>query len=150
MWDWALVKQDYKTVICCFSTKHTALRNKSKEWLCRNQNNVSECNDILNCRLLFQWASTIKNPTQCVGLVLSRHHHHLMEMKIVLVMIWLKTCWLGIKQQSITHCFLFIYLFCYFSAKPIRPGQHPGGSPATSTGIRGGGGGSMAVNGPQN
>ena len=35
-------------------------------------------------------------------------------------------------------------------AKPIRPGQHPGGSPATSTGIRGGGGGSMAVNGPQN
>lgn len=32
-------------------------------------------------------------------------------------------------------------------AKPIRPGQHPGGSPATSTGIRGGGG--MAVNGPQ-
>ena len=25
--------QDYKTVMCCFSTKHTALRNKSKDWL---------------------------------------------------------------------------------------------------------------------
>lgn len=37
--------------------------------------------------------------------------------------------------------------YFFSSAKPIRPGQHPGGSPATGTGIRGGGG--MAVNGPQ-
>jgi hypothetical protein len=27
---------------CCFSTKHTALRRKSKDWLARNQDNVSE------------------------------------------------------------------------------------------------------------
>ena len=49
-------------------------------------------------------------------------------------------------------CFLLIYLTIFFStAKPIRPGQHQGSSPATGTshGIRGGGGG-MAVNGPQN
>ena len=31
-----------KIGICCFSTKHAALRSKSKEWLSRNQNNVSE------------------------------------------------------------------------------------------------------------
>ena len=27
--------------ICCFSTKHAALRRKSKDWLARNQDNVS-------------------------------------------------------------------------------------------------------------
>jgi hypothetical protein len=34
--------KDYKIGICCFSTKHVALRRKSKDWLARNQNNVSE------------------------------------------------------------------------------------------------------------
>ena len=34
--------KDYKIGICCFSTKHAALRRKSKDWLDRNQNNVSE------------------------------------------------------------------------------------------------------------
>ena len=34
--------KDYKIGICCFSAKHTALRRKSKEWLARNQDNVSE------------------------------------------------------------------------------------------------------------
>ena len=49
-----------KIGICCFSAKHTALRGKSKDWLARNQNNVSEWSDMSNCRLLFQCASTIK------------------------------------------------------------------------------------------
>jgi len=30
----------YKLGICCFSTKHTALRRKRKDWLGRNQDNV--------------------------------------------------------------------------------------------------------------
>jgi hypothetical protein len=34
--------KDYKIGIRCFSTKHTALWRKSKDWLARNQNNVSE------------------------------------------------------------------------------------------------------------
>jgi hypothetical protein len=38
---------------------HAALRGKSKDWLSRNQNNVSEWSDMSTCRLLFQWASTI-------------------------------------------------------------------------------------------
>jgi hypothetical protein len=29
--------------------------------------------------LLFQWASTRKIPTKCVGLVQSKPHHHLIE-----------------------------------------------------------------------
>jgi hypothetical protein len=35
--------KDYKIGICCFSTKHAALRRKSKVWLARNQaNNLTE------------------------------------------------------------------------------------------------------------
>ena len=30
----------------CFSAKHTALRRKSKDWLARNQDNVSERCDM--------------------------------------------------------------------------------------------------------
>ena len=44
--------KDYKIGICCFSTKHTALRSKSKDWLARNQNNVSEWSDMSTRRLL--------------------------------------------------------------------------------------------------
>jgi hypothetical protein len=38
--------KDYKIGICCFSSKHTALRRKSKDWLARNQDNVSERGDM--------------------------------------------------------------------------------------------------------
>ena len=38
--------KDYKIGICCFSAKHTALKRKSKDWLARNQNNVSEWSDM--------------------------------------------------------------------------------------------------------
>ena len=52
--------KDYKIGICCFFDKHAALRRKSKDWLARNQNNVSEWSDMSTRGLLFQWASTIK------------------------------------------------------------------------------------------
>ena len=32
--------KDYKIGMCCFSTKHTTLRRKSKDWLTWNQDNV--------------------------------------------------------------------------------------------------------------
>jgi len=32
----------YKIGICCFYANYAALRSKSKHWLCRNKNNVSE------------------------------------------------------------------------------------------------------------
>jgi hypothetical protein len=46
--------KDYEIGSCCFSAKHTALLRKSKYWLARNQNNVSEWSDISTCGLLFQ------------------------------------------------------------------------------------------------
>ena len=47
--------------ICCFSTKHVALRSKNKDWLARHQDNVSEWGNMSNHGLLFQGTSTIKN-----------------------------------------------------------------------------------------
>ncbi len=44
----------YKIGICCFSAKQAALRSKSKDWLARNQDNVSEWSDMSICILLFQ------------------------------------------------------------------------------------------------
>jgi hypothetical protein len=46
--------KDYNIGMCCFSAKNAALRRKSKDWLARNQNNVSEWSDMSTCGLLFQ------------------------------------------------------------------------------------------------
>jgi hypothetical protein len=46
--------KDYNVGICCFSAEHTALRRKSKDWLARNQGNVSEWGDMSIRGLLFQ------------------------------------------------------------------------------------------------
>jgi hypothetical protein len=46
--------------MCYFSDKHAVLKRKSKDWLTRNQDNVSEWGDMSIHRLFFQWAGTIK------------------------------------------------------------------------------------------
>ena len=46
--------KDYKIGICCFSAKHAALSRKSKDWLARNEDNVSEWGDMFTRGLLFQ------------------------------------------------------------------------------------------------
>jgi hypothetical protein len=46
--------KDYKIGICCFCVRHAALKRKSKDWLARNQNNVSEWSDRSTRGLLFQ------------------------------------------------------------------------------------------------
>jgi len=79
--------------MCCFSVKYAALRRKSKVWLSRNP-------DIISIHgLLFQLASTKKNPTKGVGLVQSRPHYHLVKMQVVLDMIELKSCSHDVKQK---------------------------------------------------
>jgi hypothetical protein len=42
--------KDNNIGICCISTKYTALRSKSKDWLTRNQENVSEWSDKVHPR----------------------------------------------------------------------------------------------------
>jgi hypothetical protein len=46
--------KDYETGMCCFSAKPPALRRKSKDWLARNQNNVSEWDNMSTRGQLFQ------------------------------------------------------------------------------------------------
>ena len=43
---WSGQTKDYEIDMCCFSVKHTALKRKSKDWLVRNQNNVSTCGNM--------------------------------------------------------------------------------------------------------
>ena len=47
-----------KIGICCFSTKHVALRRKSKDWLARNEDNVPEW---VYLQTVVPWVSTIKS-----------------------------------------------------------------------------------------
>ena len=61
--------KDYTICICFFLAKHSALRKKSKDWLARNQDNVSKWSDTSIRGLLLQTASTI-------NIKLSRPHHH--------------------------------------------------------------------------
>ena len=54
---WLCQTKDYKIGICCSSNKHTALRNKSKDWL----DMLSECRDmILGCDPIDYYASVSK------------------------------------------------------------------------------------------
>ena len=46
--------KDYEIGMCCFSANHAALRRKDKDWLARNQNNVSKWSNMSTCGLLFQ------------------------------------------------------------------------------------------------
>jgi hypothetical protein len=46
--------KDYTIGICCFYAKHAALRRKNKDWLARNQDNLSKWDDTSNRGLLFQ------------------------------------------------------------------------------------------------
>ena len=78
--------KDYKIGICCFSTKHAALKRKSKDWLAWNEDNVSEWGYMSICRLLFQWASTIK--IQLNVLVLYKAKFVIISLKINLFWPW--------------------------------------------------------------
>ena len=44
---------DCEIGICCFSAKHASLKRKSKDWLARNQNNVSKWSNMATRGLLF-------------------------------------------------------------------------------------------------
>jgi hypothetical protein len=78
--------KDYAIGICCFSAKHAALRRKSKDWLPRNQNNVSKWSDMSTRWLLFQWASIIK--IQLSVLVQYKADVIIISLKIYLFLPW--------------------------------------------------------------
>ena len=78
--------KDYKIGVCCFSAKHTQLRSRSKDWLARNQDNVSEWGNMSIRGLLFQWVSTIK--IQLSVLVWNKANLIIISLKINLFSSW--------------------------------------------------------------
>ena len=52
--------KDYQLVFVAYNAKHAELRRKSKDWLARNQDNVSEWSDMYFRGLLFPLANTIE------------------------------------------------------------------------------------------
>ena len=46
--------KDYKIGICCLHAKHAVFRNKSKDWLVLNLDNVSKWSDMSTRRLLIK------------------------------------------------------------------------------------------------
>ena len=51
---WSGKTKDYKIGNGCFSAKHATLKRESKDWLARNQNNVSELSGMAHGELVFQ------------------------------------------------------------------------------------------------
>ena len=49
--------KDYTISNCCFSDKHATIGRKNKDWLARNQNNVSEWGDMSNLGPMFQYST---------------------------------------------------------------------------------------------
>jgi hypothetical protein len=74
--------------VCCFSAKHALLRSKSKEWLDRNRNNVTEWR-VVSTRGLFSVSYYYQNPTKRVSLI--HYHYHPIKMYFVLAMIYWNT-----------------------------------------------------------
>jgi hypothetical protein len=54
--------KDYEICICCFSAKHVAFLDYSKDLLAQNQDNVSEWNNM-SARRLFHDELTLLNLT---------------------------------------------------------------------------------------
>ena len=52
--------KDYQLVFVAYNAKHAELRRKSKDWLPRNQDNVSEWSDMYIRGLLFPLANTMQ------------------------------------------------------------------------------------------
>ena len=76
--------------------------------MCRS---AATCQSV-DCCFWVSWH--YKNPAQHVGLVQSGHHHHLIEMQLVLAMIWLKNSSLGVKDNnhSLTQFITFLHWHC--------------------------------------
>jgi len=49
--------KDNKTGISCFFAKHAAFRSKNKNWLTRNQVNVSDWSDMFTSGVSTKWIS---------------------------------------------------------------------------------------------
>ena len=90
-----------KLDICCFFAKQASLMNQSKNYLVRDDDNVTEWSDMFTCQLLFQWTNIIKTQLRWSSEQQTSFHCnvacscHYMAKK--------KKCSIGVKQLSLTH-----------------------------------------------
>jgi hypothetical protein len=75
------VKPDYKIGICCFSTKHAAIRRKSKDWLALNKDNVEQ---HMSPQTVVSVSKDYKYQIKCIGLLQRKHHYHLIQYNLFL------------------------------------------------------------------
>ena len=101
--------KDYEIGICCICSKHSALRRKGKYWFARNQ---IMCPSGATCLSTDCCEVAQSNPTKRVDLVHSRPHHLIDN--YLLATLLLKNCWVGVKEQSLTHSLsnIFNHLTC--------------------------------------
>jgi hypothetical protein len=96
-----IVHQYYIQCICHNIGKKNKPLRKSKYWLARNQDNVSDCGNMSIHGLLFQLTSNIK--IQLSVLVLYKADLIIISLKIILVSIWSKF----LKNRSYLKCWKF-------------------------------------------
>ena len=75
---WFVKHRDYAIVICYLSAKHAALQKKSKDWLCRHHDNVSEWGGggaCISVDFCFCELALLKSTKQLDLVVISPYHH---------------------------------------------------------------------------
>ena len=86
----------YAISMCCFSAKHASLRRKSKDWLARYQDIVSEF-----CGLVLQWDNTLK--IQISVLVYYKADLIFISLQINLFSPWYNRPLMIKQKRTITH-----------------------------------------------
>ena len=81
---WSGQTTEYKIGICCIFAKHASLWRRSKHWLGRNQDSVSECSDMSSFgRTVISMSSHYQKINKRVGLAQSGHNYHLIECNLL-------------------------------------------------------------------
>jgi hypothetical protein len=124
--------KDYKISICCFSAKHATLSRKGKDWLARNQDEVSEWGDMSIYGPRGEHANHYTSDA-----VISLYINVIIDINYSTFTERVKTGWLGIKMKCLSGvtclstdcCFSEIALYksnsaCWSSTKRASSSSH--------------------------
>jgi hypothetical protein len=92
---------DYKTGICCFSAKHTALRKKCKDWLTWNQDNVSRWGNMFISWLLILYKADLIIISLKIYLFSPWHSWKIAELALS-------------NNHPVVICIFNYFIICYF------------------------------------
>ena len=92
-----------KTIKSAFVAYRLSTHRNRKEWLARNQDNVSEWCDMSTSGLLFMWSNAINLQLREFIYYKSEHHYHLIECNLFLSRYSWNIDHFRIKQHLLTH-----------------------------------------------